>query len=107
MMQFSLSPARVLDDAHLDATLAAVTLHQHLCRRSTRSPKQPPEPANPSCGPSPTTTPATSEIVDQFLLGENILAAPVLDPNAAIRRVVLPAGTWWIRTSNDTMVRQV
>jgi alpha-glucosidase (family GH31 glycosyl hydrolase) len=34
------------------------------------------------------------DVTDQFLLGEELLAAPVLEPGASIRRVVLPPGRW-------------
>ena len=35
-----------------------------------------------------------TDVVDQFLLGEDILAAPVLEQGATSRRVVLPPGRW-------------
>ena len=34
------------------------------------------------------------QIKDQFLLGDNILVAPVLEKGARTRSVVFPAGTW-------------
>jgi len=38
--------------------------------------------------------PAAGAVEDQFLLGPDLLAAPVLEPGARERRVYLPAGSW-------------
>lgn len=34
------------------------------------------------------------KVKDQFMLGENILAAPVVEKGAKIKKVYLPEGTW-------------
>ncbi|WBA43816.1 TIM-barrel domain-containing protein [Hymenobacter canadensis] len=39
-------------------------------------------------------TPALANVNDQFLLGPNLLVAPVLQPGQRRRNVVLPAGSW-------------
>ncbi|WP_276354577.1 TIM-barrel domain-containing protein [Cohnella caldifontis] len=39
--------------------------------------------------------PAATNLSDQFLLGEFLLAAPVFRPGAAARAVYLPAGVWY------------
>ncbi|MEV0390396.1 hypothetical protein [Nonomuraea sp. NPDC050643] len=33
-------------------------------------------------------------VTDQFLLGPDLLVAPVLDKDATVREVVVPPGTW-------------
>ncbi len=35
------------------------------------------------------------DIDDQFMLGEHLLVAPVMEPGAVSREVVLPSGTWY------------
>jgi alpha-glucosidase len=39
--------------------------------------------------------PVLRHVDDQFLLGDDVLVAPVLSEGAASRRVTLPAGTWY------------
>lgn len=38
---------------------------------------------------------ASRSSADEFLLGDDVLVAPVLEEGATVRRVALPAGTWW------------
>lgn len=42
-------------------------------------------------------------IEDQFMLGDEILVAPVLEAGASVRRVYLPAGTQWRDAWNGTI----
>lgn len=35
-----------------------------------------------------------SEIIDQFILGNDILVAPVLEKNTYIREIIFPSGKW-------------
>jgi alpha-glucosidase len=41
------------------------------------------------------TDPATHEISDEFLLGEDILVAPIVEEGATEREVYLPEGRWF------------
>ena len=34
------------------------------------------------------------DVVDQFMLGEDLVVAPVIEPGARSRRVTLPTGLW-------------
>lgn len=94
MMQFSVSPGRVLDPEHLTATLAAVGLHQRLVPEILRLAKHAARTGEPILRPLAYHHPGYAEVTDQFLLGEDILAAPVLERGATHRSVVLPPGIW-------------
>jgi len=39
-------------------------------------------------------------IADQYLFGDNLLVAPVIEPGATQRKAYLPAGAWWDFWSN-------
>lgn len=38
--------------------------------------------------------PSSHAVKDQFAIGEEIIAAPILSPGARVREVYLPAGVW-------------
>jgi len=96
MMQFSVAPWRVLDEAHLAAVKKAVALREkykdyilELARDAAKTGEpimRPMEYAYPHQG--------YAQITDQFLLGDRILVAPVLDKEAAFRKVAIPSGRW-------------
>lgn len=46
------------------------------------------------------------QITDQYMWGEQILVAPVLEPGATERGVYLPAGNWWDFWSNQRETSQ-
>jgi len=99
MMQFSLSPWRVLDPEHLAAVLAAVRLHQDLVPEILELAQHAATTGEPILRAMAYQFPGSGvrgyeHVSDQFLLGENILAAPVLEPGALTRTVVLPPGRW-------------
>ena len=95
MMQFSVAPWRILDKEHLDAVKAAVDLRKKymplimdLARQSalTNEPiVRHMEYVFPNAG--------FENCKDQFMLGNEILVAPILSKNNK-RTVLLPAGTW-------------
>jgi alpha-glucosidase (family GH31 glycosyl hydrolase) len=99
MMQFSLSPWRVLDAEHLAAVLAAVRLHQDLVPEILELALHAATTGEPILRAMAYQFPRSGvrgyeHVSDQFLLGENILAAPVLEPGASTRTVLLPPGRW-------------
>jgi alpha-glucosidase (family GH31 glycosyl hydrolase) len=94
MMQFSLAPWRVLDDRHFGAVLAAVNARQTLMPYLLRLVDQAATTAQPILRPLAYHFPGYEAVHDEFLLGEQILCAPVLEPGADVRHVVLPPGRW-------------
>ena len=95
MMQFSVAPWRILDKEHMAAVKKAVDLrmkHTPLIMQLARESAQTGEPivknmefVFPNAG--------YENIVDQFMLGNDILVAPMLEDKPS-RMVVLPAGKW-------------
>ena len=94
MMQFSLSPGRVLDDEHLAAVRAAVDLHQRLVPDLLVLVDHAARTGEPILRPLAYAYPGYELVQDQFLLGTDLLCAPVLEQGAATRRVALPPGSW-------------
>ncbi len=45
--------------------------------------------------------PNTYNLDDEFMIGENLLVAPILKPDLTRRRVYLPAGTWYDYWTNQ------
>jgi alpha-glucosidase (family GH31 glycosyl hydrolase) len=96
MMQFSASPIRVLDGEHQAYCLAAARLHASVgheilglaeaCARTGEPILRSMEYAYPGC--------EYAEIKDQFLLGNDILVAPVLESGRRSRMVHIPEGRW-------------
>jgi len=95
MMQFSVAPWRILDATHFAAVQQAVALRTRfapLILQLAHTSAQTGEPivknmefVFPHCG--------YEKITDQFMLGDSILVAPMLD-SGTVRQVVLPAGKW-------------
>lgn len=94
MMQFSLSPWRVLDGEHLAAVLAAVDLHQALVPEIIALAQHAARTGEPILRPLAWAYPGYEDVNDQFLLGSDILCAPVLARDADSRHVVIPPGRW-------------
>jgi alpha-glucosidase (family GH31 glycosyl hydrolase) len=94
MMQFSLSPWRVLDGGHLAAVLAAVDLHQELVPEIVALARHAARTGEPILRPLAYAHPGYEDVSDQFLLGSDLLCAPVLAQDAVSRRAVVPPGRW-------------
>jgi len=103
MMQFSAAPWRVLSPAGVTLCREAALLHERFAPyilrlaeeyASTGAPiLRCMEYEFPGCG--------YERIVDQFMLGSDILVAPVLEKGAVTRRVILPEGRW--RSADGTI----
>jgi alpha-glucosidase (family GH31 glycosyl hydrolase) len=96
MMQFSVAPWRVLDEAHLKAVLKAVKVRQvhqdyilDLARKSALT-------GEPIVRSMEYVFPhqGYAQVKDQFLLGDRFLVAPVLQRGSRHREVALPKGKW-------------
>lgn len=94
MIQFSLAPWRVLDPEHLAAVMGAVRLHQELVPEILELARHASNTGEPILRALAYHFPGYEQISDQFLLGENIVAAPVMEKGAKTRLVVLPPGRW-------------
>jgi alpha-glucosidase (family GH31 glycosyl hydrolase) len=96
MMQFSLAPWRLLDADSLSICVRMANLHTQMGNEIYQlavESAQNGEPimrhlaySYPQCG--------YEKVDDQFLLGEDILVAPVVIRGARSRRVVFPPGVW-------------
>lgn len=96
MMQFSIAPWRILDEEHREYVKEAQKLHsdmgEEIYRLAQNSAKTG-EPmmkaldyVYPDCG--------YETVTDQFILGNDILVAPVLEKGAVSREIVFPNGKW-------------
>lgn len=96
MMQFSVAPWRVLDESRLKICVDMAQLHHHFGKKILELAKaaavsgepiiRPMEYVFPDCG--------FEKIIDQFMLGEDILAAPVLQKGDTKKKIQFPEGTW-------------
>lgn len=94
MMQFSQAPWRVLDAEHLAAVSAAVELRQSLLPEIMTLVRHAADTGEPILRPLAYHHPGHHAVHDQFLLGEDLLVAPVLERGATSRTVRLPPGRW-------------
>lgn len=96
MMQFSVAPWRILSRENNDLCRRMAELHvahAELILTLAREAARTGEPiVRPLCWQWPDRGYET--ITDQFMLGDDLLVAPVLEKGARQRRVVFPPGTW-------------
>lgn len=101
MMQFSLAPWRALDSSHLAAVSAAVATRQALVPELIDLVAHAARTGEPILRPLAYHFAGYESVHDQFLLGQDLLVAPVLQRGARTRRVLIPSGRW---RRDDTMV---
>lgn len=96
VMQFSMAPWRVLRDDELAWCLEAVRLRTTLGPEILELARQSAEDGQPILRSMEFSYPhcGYEKIQDQFLLGERILVAPVLEKGKTSRIVRFPAGRW-------------
>jgi alpha-glucosidase len=96
MMQFSVAPWRVLDAAHFDAVKKAVQIREkykdYILELAVNASKT----GEPIVKPLEFNYPGKgyATVTDQFLLGDKIIVAPVVEKGALTRKVVIPEGRW-------------
>ena len=95
MMQFSVAPWRILDMEHLEAIKKAVECRQKFMPLILKLAKESAKTGEPILNNLEYVFPnqGFAEIVDQFMLGNDLLVAPMVGPGKE-RNVVLPIGKW-------------
>lgn len=96
MMQFSVAPWRVLDKEHFEAVKKAVGIRNKFKDYILELAKNAAQTGEPIMKPMEFNYPNSgyAKIIDQFLLGDKLLVAPVLTKGAFKRNVVIPEGQW-------------
>lgn len=95
MMQFSVAPWRILDTLHLNAVKASLILRQQMMPQIMEIMRVAAITGEPALRPLEYNYPnqGYENIKDQFMLGADILVAPVVT-EINEREVVLPLGAW-------------
>ena len=96
MMQFSVAPWRVLDRENLNICVNMARLHTDMGRKILELARESAETGEPIVRPLEYQFPGKgyADINDQFMLGSDILVAPVLTKGARSRMVMFPPGKW-------------
>ena len=96
MMQFSVAPWRVLDETHLAAIKKAVALREQKTGVIMRLAAHGAETGEPMMRHMEYVFPnqGFADVKDQFMLGDSILVAPMLEKGQASRSVLIPKGRW-------------
>lgn len=105
MMQFSVAPWRVLDEKHFKAVQKAVEIRKAYTSLILDLAKKSAVSGEPIVRSMEYVFPhqGYESITDQFLLGDYILVAPLLEPGEGTRTIVLPEGKWIER--NERIIR--
>ncbi|QNK57247.1 glycoside hydrolase family 31 protein [Paenibacillus sp. PAMC21692] len=96
MMQFSTAPWRVLDREHLAHCIEAAKLHAALGDTFLELAKHAAATGEPILRHMAYVFPEVGfeGIIDQFMVGDTLLAAPVVEKGARSRKIHFPAGEW-------------
>ena len=96
MMQISASPWRVLSAEHQEIFLKTVALRQRFAPQFVKLAKESAQTGEPMMRNLEYVFPGKgyAGILDEFLMGDDLLVAPVVEKGATQRKVVLPPGTW-------------
>lgn len=96
MMQFSVAPWRVLDEKHFSAVKKSVAIREefkdYILQLAVKAAKT----GEPIMRSLEFEYPhqGYERITDQFLIGDQLLVAPVLEKGATSRKIVIPQGRW-------------
>lgn len=93
MMQFSVSPSRVLDAEHLSAVQVALAVREQLLPTILELVRSAATTGEPVVRPL-SYHGGADDVTDQFFLGPDIIVAPVVEREATSRTVLLPEGRW-------------
>lgn len=96
MMQFSVAPWRILSKENQKICLDMAKLHLRMGDQILTLAKESSKTGEPIVKPMAMAFPegGYEMIKDQFVLGNNIIVAPVVEKGARSRSVILPAGKW-------------
>lgn len=96
MLQFSINPQKVLSEDNLDKVVKLSRLHEsfgeYICEQAKQSSKSGEPIIRPLCYFDAES--GFETITDEFMLGEKILVAPVLEKAQTQRKILLPKGQW-------------
>ena len=95
MMQFSVAPWRILDAEHLEAVKKAVKIREKYTPLILELASKSAKTGDPIISAMEYAFPnqGFEKVIDQFMLGESILVAPI-DEKTTSREVLLPKGKW-------------
>jgi len=96
MMQFSVAPWRVLSDSNQEICLKMAKLHEQMGSEILNLANESAKTGKPIVQPMALAFPEGGYecIKDQFILGNDILVAPIVEKGARTRKIVLPEGKW-------------
>jgi alpha-glucosidase len=96
MMQFSVAPWRILSKENNKICLNMAKLHLEMGPKILALTKEPSTTGEPIAKPMAMAFPdgGYEMIKDQFVLGSDIIVAPVVEKSTRSRTVVLPKGEW-------------
>lgn len=96
MMQFSVAPWRILDETHLKAVKKSVETRTKYTPLIMKLAKESAQTGEPVLKPVEFVFPGQGfeSVTDQFMLGDNLLVAPLVTEKVSGRNVMLPKGTW-------------
>jgi alpha-glucosidase len=105
MMQFSVAPWRVLSKENEAICLKMAKLHEKMGPMILELAKLASKTGEPIVKPLALAFPDSGfeTIKDQFMLGDEILVAPVVEKGARSRTVVLPQGNW--KSDEGTLIK--
>lgn len=94
MMQFSVAPARVLDEQHLAIVMDTLRIRDEELPHIIELAQQAATHGDPIIRPMAYHYADMDDVTDQFMVGDELIVAPVLEQGATSRIVAIPEGTW-------------